>query len=91
MAGKFHAVTVRQTAAACGAAKTIAEQRFLSAEAPMLPLGGCNTPRSCRCRYQHFSDRREGPRRDSDVGLPGMMWFVEDRRVQEYGRRATDR
>ena len=90
MGGKYHAVSVRQTAAACAAAKIIRERRFLSAEAPMLPLPDCNTPRSCRCRYQHFEDRREGPRRDADVGLPGMNWYVEERRVAQYGRRATD-
>lgn len=90
MAGKYHSVSVRQSAAACKVAKTILEQRFLSAEAPLLPLQGCNTPNSCRCRYRHFSDRRDGPRRDRDVGLPGLMWHVEERRNQVYGRRATD-
>ena len=91
MAGKYHSVTVRQTAAACSAAKAVREQRFLSDEAPLLPLPRCNTPNSCRCRYEHFADRRDGPRRDRDVGLPGMMWFVQERRLNEAGRRASDR
>lgn len=90
MAGKYHSVSVRQSAAACKVAKTIRDQRFLSAEAPLLPLQGCNTPNSCRCRYEHFSDRRDSPRRDRDVGLPGLNWYVEERRFQQEGRRATD-
>lgn len=90
MAGKYHCVSVRQSAAACKVAKTIHEQRFLSAEAPLLPLQGCNTPNSCRCRYEHFSDRRDSPRRDRDVGLPGLNWYVEERRHNQEGRRATD-
>ncbi len=91
MAGKYHSVAVRQSAAACKVAKSIREQRFLSAEAPLLPLQGCNTPNSCRCRYEHFNDRRDSPRRDRDVGLPGLNWYVEERRHNEEGRRATDR
>ena len=39
-------------------------QRFLSSEAPLLPLAGC-TVESCRCRYVHYEDRRERDRRNS--------------------------
>ena len=37
-------------------------QRFLSSEAPLLPLAGC-TEKACQCRYVHYADRRERDRR----------------------------
>ncbi len=54
----------------CHAALALEGERFLADEAPPLPLDGCADPRSCRCVYQHFKDRRTGFRRDSDDGLP---------------------
>jgi len=90
MAGKFHAVSIRHSAAGCNAVKLLDKVRFLSNEAPLTPLSNCNTPQSCRCRYQHHADRREGPRRDRDVGLPGVMWFENERRTTAGGRRAND-
>jgi hypothetical protein len=36
--------------------------RFLSGEAPPLPLPGCTAPR-CLCRYAHYEDRRARDRR----------------------------
>ncbi len=91
MAGKYHAVSIKHSAAGCRAAKAVGNVRFLSNEAPLIPLPGCNTPKSCRCRYEHYPDRRDEPRRDSDVGLPGMGWYVDDRRHNVRGRRANDR
>ena len=38
-------------------------KRFLSSEAPLLPLDGC-TLRNCQCRYVHYEDRRERDRRN---------------------------
>jgi hypothetical protein len=37
-------------------------KRFLSGEAPPLPLPNCTAPR-CLCCYAHYEDRREGDRR----------------------------
>lgn len=37
-------------------------KRFLSGEAPPLPLPNCTAPR-CRCCYVHYEDRRERDRR----------------------------
>ena len=39
-------------------------QRFLSNEAPLLPLLGCMCT-YCQCRYVHYDDRRERDRRNS--------------------------
>lgn len=37
-------------------------KRYLSSEAPLLPLPGC-TASYCQCRYVHYEDRRELNRR----------------------------
>jgi hypothetical protein len=63
------------------------DARFLSDEAPSLPLAGCKTPQSCRCVYVHFNDRRTEVRRDTDSGLPPKEQPA-DRRMQT--RRITD-
>ena len=71
----------------CKAAKRIAGQKFLAAHAPQLPLGGCDQPQACQCRYQHLTDRRQEVRRDSDHGLPGRPYSEVDRRYRSDRRR----
>ena len=87
----FHGVAVETSRGdrhACRAAAAIAGQRFLSEEAPVLPLPDCDTPRECRCVYQHFTDRRTDKRRESDIGLPNRYVETDRRGVK---RRVTDR
>ena len=72
----------------CEAARTGVGKRYLSDEAPLLPLEGCSDPRGCDCRYKHFVDRRTDARRDSDSGLPQRTHNDEKRR--QAGRRITD-
>lgn len=87
MAGKFHAVSIKPGRTSCEAVNAVEDVRFLSNEAPQLPLPDCTNP-DCRCTYQHYDDRRTGPRRDADVGLPGEA-PAQERRKQR-GRRSTD-
>ena len=54
---QFHAVSLKSLASACDAAKAIQSERFLSTEAPAIPLAGCDAS-SCKCRYVHHDDRR---------------------------------
>ena len=55
----WHAVSIRGgDCGRCEAAKSLAGLRFLSGEAPALPLPDCDRPDACRCRYQKHSDRR---------------------------------
>ena len=62
---KYHSVAIDYRASACEAAKLLSEKRYLSAEAPKLPLADCDA-KACKCRYVHFDDRRSGEdRRDS--------------------------
>jgi hypothetical protein len=55
----YHCVSIRPGRDACGAAKQVIGKRFLSREAPLLPLPNC-TAMPCRCHYVHHEDRREG-------------------------------
>jgi hypothetical protein len=87
VARKFHAVSIKPGPAACEAVNAVEGVRFLSKDAPPLPLADCTNP-GCRCTYQHFDDRRAGPRRDSDVGLPSEAPGEERRKRR--GRRETD-
>ena len=55
----FHAVSIQPTAQGCAAAAAIKGVRFLSEEAPGLPLEEC-TAATCHCTYAHHVDRRRG-------------------------------
>ena len=85
----YHAVSILPGTCACAAAYRFAGQRFLSRQAPRLPLPSCDS-RTCACRFKHHKDRRAGPRRNSDVGLTTMSFPGKERR-QSRGRRAEDK
>ncbi len=84
----FHAVTVRTTAKSCAAAHEIAGQKYLSAEAPRLPLESCDCA-NCPCRYMHSADRRGRQRRTLDSERIMRRILGENRHGR--GRRQTDR
>jgi len=86
---RFHCVSVVPGRVACDAARSIASVRILSASAPLLPLPDCTAMDQCMCTYRKFNDRRAGPRRSVDRGLPSQRWTDRDRR-RPGGRRATD-
>jgi hypothetical protein len=91
----FHGVSVHSKAdCGCAAIENLSGVRYLSVDAPLLPLDSCNSPGSCRCTYKHYQDRRSGIRRDSDsdIGLPANRLAFqnqEDKRLI-LGRRITD-
>lgn len=85
----FHGVAIIPGSALhCESVAALANVRYLADEAPMLPVAGCDCRPDCRCRYQHFDDRRTEARRESDVGLP-MKDHPNDAR-RGFGRRVTD-
>jgi hypothetical protein len=84
----WHAVGIIPCLDACGAAQSVRNVRYLSQEAPTLPLKGC-TAGKCTCRYRHFQDRRGSPRRDADIIGPRMGFAGRERRLA-HGRRSTD-
>ncbi len=54
----FHAVSIKFASSACSAAKSLEGKRFLSDAAPRIPLSECDVL-ECKCRFVHYSDRRE--------------------------------
>ena len=86
----YHAVAIRCGKTPCQAAQDDQTQRYLSAEAPLLPLDQCDRPDHCNCRYQHYEDRRGGPRRRSEHGLSGETDAERLERRNVKDRRAND-
>ncbi len=84
---RWHAVSIAAAAGACDAARACKGKRFLSREAPRLPLPECNAAR-CECKYRHYADRRGGPRRGDEKGVPKAR--VDANRRGTRGRRAVD-
>jgi len=88
----FHAVSIEPAEGCCAAVEAIRVQRFLSEEAPALPLAECASS-DCQCRYVHHADRRSGAR-DRRLSPPEHpdeieFWSQRDRRGSE-GRRQGD-
>jgi hypothetical protein len=84
----FHGIAIEPGDCACDAVLAIDGERYLSDEAPRLPLDGCSDPQRCRCVYRHFADRRTDTRREADLGLPPRHVNVDLR--NGVGRRVTD-
>ncbi len=83
VSSKYHNVSIRYYHAnACEAVTKHEGKRFLSKEAPRLPLPGCGAAH-CRCQYVHFKDRREDDRRSS---YKSPLFVSADRRATT-GRR----
>jgi len=88
---QYHAVSVVAGPQACAVARALADKRFISREAPPLPLAGC-TQEHCDCRYAHHEDRRKGPRRASEMGVAVDGYVGRDKRSgPKRGRRKTDK
>lgn len=84
---RWHAVSVKPGSGACEAAKSGKTQRWLSREAPQLPLPGCSWPSQCRCTYQHHEDRRTGGRRAEDLDAFARPVGVTTERRKRRDRR----
>jgi hypothetical protein len=86
----WHAVSVVTTNASCNEARLLGRERFLSRDAPRLPLPQCGHPQSCPCAYKHHADRRRDPRRSEElIGIRRGNYVAPERR-QLRGRRETD-
>lgn len=84
----YHAVSIVMGPNACTAAHRFTSKRFLSRQAPPLPLPTCDAFH-CECRFRHHKDRRAGPRRRSDIGLAPAGFAGAERR-SAGGRRKDD-
>jgi hypothetical protein len=83
---KWYAVSVVPGKRCCLAAKQVFKKRWLSADAPRLPLERCDL-RTCECRYQHHTDRRGTPRRRVDREALPHPFDGQEKRVLKRERR----
>ena len=84
----WHSVMIATSPNACEAAQACKGKRFLSSEAPWLPLEECDVKR-CNCRYRHYEDRRGDSRRQGEKSAGAAAKEPSNRR-RSRGRRATD-
>ena len=91
---QFHAVSVVVEGTGCEYVKLLENKRFLSKDAPRLPLKNCEMT-GCSCHYSHHQDRRDiNNERRIDYGMTHDLFGAfgeENRRVKRRGRRAADR
>lgn len=59
----YHCIEVDMPYDACDEVLKLNGVRFLSAEAPILPLPACR--QHCTCKFKHYNDRRHDDRRDA--------------------------
>lgn len=90
----YHCVEIVNDKGVCDSAKKLKDKRFLSKDAPTLPLPDCNEA-ECHCRYLHHEDRRgQTEDRRVDFGVTSELYGVfgePNRRNQPAkGRRLTD-
>ena len=87
---RFHCVELVMPYDACEAALSLHGKRFLSAEAPMLPLANCDQ-QNCKCRFKHHNDRRYQQRRDpfSTEGIHTLYSGKSNRRLGGDRRHNT--
>jgi hypothetical protein len=87
---KWYSVSVVPGKPCCPAVKGLARKRWLSAEAPRLPLERCDI-RTCTCRYQHHEDRRGAPRRRVDRQALPRQYEGSERRAVNRDRRRPEK
>jgi hypothetical protein len=86
----WHAVAIKPKGNCCDAVQARRNARFLSTEAPRLPLADCSTSDTCSCVYKHHADRRREPRRQDEKGGLRRNSKVEQERRLTRDRRKTD-
>ncbi|MFK8050920.1 MAG: hypothetical protein AB8B81_21010 [Halioglobus sp.] len=89
----YKAVTIGPGPNACEAVLSFDGKRFLSGDAPILPLTDCGSS-TCTCKYVHHEDRRDT---SEDRRQPFSMRTDlhgsggEEERRQRAGRRGPDK
>ena len=90
---EYHAVSIKFPQRVCDAAKAMDGQRFLSNEAPALPLAECDLA-ECNCHFSHYKDRRARTDRRSPFASPmtadGTGRFEKERRESKDRRDDDD-
>lgn len=84
----FHCVEVHKGIHACKAVQDLGSTRFLSDEAPHLPVPGC-TAAQCTCSFIHHDDRRDDDRRNPYGQFANLPPFITGERRSRIERRKS--
>ena len=85
----WHAVAIRPKGASCDAVQACRAARYLSGDAPRLPLSECTASDTCSCVYKHHADRRAQPRRQEERdGLRRSSKVDQERRLSRDRRKS---
>jgi hypothetical protein len=87
---QWHAVAIRPRGGSCEAVQACKTARYLSQEAPRLPLAECTASDTCTCVYKHHDDRRLKPRRHDEAGELRRGAKVGQERRLRGDRRKSD-
>ena len=86
--GKFRAVSIQTGPRACTAAKYLRGKRFISTQAPELPLSRCDIS-DCKCKYAYHKDRRDEDDRRFPSNIMESVFSDNDKRAKsKLGRRS---
>ena len=89
----YHAVSIKYDTNACAASQKMSGRRFLSSEAPRLPLPECDVS-ECNCRFAHHQDRRSSRDRRSPFAASGFGGgtgsYEQERRERKDRRKSAD-
>ena len=90
--GQYQAVSIHSYKGSCDAAEGVRGTRFLTGEAPQIPLENC-TADKCHCVYWHHEDRRSGEndrRKRHELEDEFLATPNYENRRNVRGRRASD-
>ena len=91
-ASRYSSVSIMLPKNCCASAQSLVGARFLTKEAPQLPLANCNTT-PCKCGFMRHEDRREEDEdRRAIHGLRAELHALHtgEERRQRRGRRSYD-
>jgi hypothetical protein len=84
---RHRSVTIVHARNSCPAVKALAEHRFLTRDAPQLPLPNCTLSKQCHCSFRKHDDRRDF----DDRRLAGERgkWYGGAENRKSRGRRSS--
>lgn len=90
----YHSVEIVNESNMCASAKKLKGKRYLSQNAPTIPLLDCES-KDCSCRYVHYDDRRKyNEDRRLEFGVTqelfGVFGETNRRGTNPKGRRTSD-
>ena len=86
---QWHAVCIKPKGSSCEAVQAYRAARYLSSEAPRLPVPECTVSDTCSCVYKHHADRRSQSRRQEERdGLRRNTQAEPERRLSRDRRKS---